>query len=97
MVFFFISVPPCTNHITTDEEHNSSEDLTEYCNINELFSCGDNQVCVQLNSDDNAGQCQCKQGFDKQDDGVSREIAAKTGWKNEKFTLTWEIFFEDNL
>lgn len=65
-----VPVPPCTNHITTDEEHNSSEDLTEYCNINELFSCGDNQVCVQLNSDDNAGQCQCKQGFDKQDDGT---------------------------
>lgn len=64
-----VPVPPCTNHITT-EEHKSTEDLTEYCNINELFSCGEHQVCIQLSSDDTAGQCQCKQGYDKQDDGT---------------------------
>lgn len=36
-----------------------------------MFSCGDNQVCVQLESDNNMGRCQCLQGYDKQDDGVS--------------------------
>ena len=63
-IFFFslISVPQCSNQITTE-----SDDL---CSINELFSCGENQICVQLEADQNMGECQCKQGFDKQDDGV---------------------------
>ena len=60
--FFLISVPQCSNQITTE-----SDDL---CSINELFSCGENQICVQLEADQNMGECQCKQGFDKQDDGV---------------------------
>ena len=64
-LFFIVSVPQCSNQITTE----STDDL--YCNINELFSCGENQVCVQLEAlHPNLGQCQCKQGFDKQADGV---------------------------
>ena len=61
-LFLLISVPQCSNQITTE-----SDDL---CSINELFSCGENQICVQLEADQNMGECQCKQGFDKQDDGV---------------------------
>lgn len=65
-----VPVPQCSNQITTE----STDDL--YCNINELFSCGENQVCVQLEAlHPNLGQCQCKQGFDKQADGTCLSLA----------------------
>ena len=69
--FFFIlfSVPQCNNNIKSadDDLNKKAGDL---CNINEMFSCGENQVCLQLQPDNNMGQCQCLQGYDKQDDGV---------------------------
>ena len=73
-MIFSIAVPECSNRIQS-----ANEDLKkagDVCNINELFSCGENQVCVQLQPDNNMGQCQCLQGYDKQDDGViiSKEI-----------------------
>jgi len=62
-----IPVPECSNRIqSADEDLKKAGDV---CNINELFSCGENQVCVQLQPDNNMGQCQCLQGYDKQDDG----------------------------
>ena len=67
-MIFSIAVPECSNRIQS-----ANEDLKkagDVCNINELFSCGENQVCVQLQPDNNMGQCQCLQGYDKQDDGV---------------------------
>ena len=72
--FIYLAVPECTNHI--DQGINDGEDdddlkESSYCNINELYGCGENQVCVQLEPENNRGQCQCLQGFDKQDDGVS--------------------------
>ena len=65
---FSIAVPECSNGIqSADEDLKKAGDV---CNINELFSCSENQVCVQLQPDNNMGQCQCLQGYDKQDDGV---------------------------
>ena len=67
-LIFSIAVPECSNRIqSADEDLKKAGDV---CNINELFSCGENQVCVQLQPDNNMGQCQCLQGYDKQDDGV---------------------------
>ena len=71
---FSLTVPECSNRIqSADEDLKKAGDV---CNINELFSCSENQVCVQLQPDNNMGQCQCLQGYDKQDDGViiSKEI-----------------------
>jgi len=62
-----IPVPKCTNHIKNEGEDLKKAD--SFCNINELFSCGENQVCVQLQPDQNMGRCQCLQGYDKQNDG----------------------------
>ena len=70
LIIFILSVtvPECSNRIqSADEDLKKAGDV---CNINELFSCGENQVCVQLQPDNNMGQCQCLQGYDKQDDGV---------------------------
>ena len=65
---FYFTVPECSNRIqSADEDLKKAGDV---CNINELFSCSENQVCVQLQPDNNMGQCQCLQGYDKQDDGV---------------------------
>ena len=66
--FLFFSVPECSNQIKSAEE--DLKKAGSMCNINELFSCGENQVCVQLEPDNNMGRCQCLQGYDKQDDGV---------------------------
>ena len=66
--FFLISVPECTNHI--EKEEKDTKKAGNSCNINELFSCGENQVCVQLEPENDMGLCQCLQGYDKQDDGV---------------------------
>ena len=68
LFFFYFTVPECSNRIqSADEDLKKAGDV---CNINELFSCSENQVCVQLQPDNNMGQCQCLQGYDKQDDGV---------------------------
>jgi len=61
-----IPVPDCNNEIKSDEDLKKAGSM---CNINELFSCGENQVCVQLEPENNMGRCQCLQGYDKQDDG----------------------------
>jgi len=63
-----IPVPQCNNNIKSadDDLNKKAGDL---CNINEMFSCGENQVCLQLQPDNNMGRCQCLQGYDKQDDG----------------------------
>ena len=71
--FSLFPVPKCTNQIADLKPAADS-----FCNINELFGCGDNQICVQLHPDDNMGRCQCLQGFDKQDDGVSELINQST-------------------
>merc|ERR1719232_839023 len=62
-----IPVPECTNHI--EKEEKDTKKAGNSCNINELFSCGENQVCVQLEPENDMGLCQCLQGYDKQDDG----------------------------
>ena len=82
-LFLLISVPQCSNQITTE-----SDDL---CSINELFSCGENQICVQLEADQNMGECQCKQGFDKQDDGVRLRINY-IFWFHEKKIIAKKYF-----
>jgi len=77
-----VPVPQCSNQITTE-----SDDL---CSINELFSCGENQICVQLEADQNMGECQCKQGFDKQDDGTCLSLVEEDKMIAEKKKLEEE-------
>jgi len=88
-----IPVPKCTNQIADLKPAADS-----FCNINELFGCGDNQICVQLHPDDNMGRCQCLQGFDKQDDGTclslkeeDEMIAKEKAENNHKNTATQPV------
>jgi len=66
-----IPVPDCPNTI---EDKDDLKKAGSYCQINELFGCGENQACIQLDPDNNRGKCECLQGFDKQSDGTCMSL-----------------------
>lgn len=61
-----IPVPECSNHV----EEEKTIKANSVCNINEISSCGQDQICVQASTGRPLGHCQCRQGYSLQDDGT---------------------------
>lgn len=59
-----LAVPECSNHVSTGIKTNS------VCSVNELNSCGLNQVCIQEDDNSDVGLCECLTGYVRQSDGV---------------------------
>ena len=64
LTLVFLAVPECSNHVSTGIKTNS------VCSINELNSCGLNQVCIQQEDSSDVGLCECLTGYVRQSDGV---------------------------